>query len=101
MEAACHTYSKQLVDVLMNKGTSVTYRLNDIVDKLLGFVNFLFGIGHDQTVQVFILVTGVSSIRFALALLDRALAADGDLGLRLGLHLLERVTTRANEQANC
>ena len=101
MEAACHTYSKQLVDVLMNKGTSVTYRLNDIVDKLLGFVHFLFGIGHDQTVQVLVLVAGVSGIRFAFTLLDRAFAANGNLGLRLGLHLLERVTTRTNEQADC
>jgi len=31
-------------------------RLNDLVDQLLGFGDFFLGVGHDQTVQILILV---------------------------------------------
>jgi hypothetical protein len=79
----------------------VTYRLNDVVDQLLRLVDLVLGVGHDQAVQVFFLVAGVSCVRASFALLDRALATDSDLGAGLGLHLLERVATGADEQANC
>jgi hypothetical protein len=79
----------------------VTYCLDDIVDELLRLVDLLFGVGHDQAVQIFVLVAGVSSVRLALAFFDGAFAANGDLGAGLVLHLLERVTTRSNQQADC
>ena len=79
----------------------VTYSLDNVVNELLGLVDLLFGVGHDQAVQVLILVAGVSSVRFAFTLLDGAFASDGDLGARFILHLLERVTTRANEETDC
>jgi hypothetical protein len=75
----------------------VTYSLNDIVNKLLGFVHLLLGVSHDKAVKIFLLVASVSGIRSALALLDRALASNGDLGSRLSLHLLEGVSTRSYE----
>jgi hypothetical protein len=53
---------------------------NDIVDERFGLVDLLFGIGHDQTMQVFFLVAGVSGVRSSFAFLDRAFASDGDLG---------------------
>jgi hypothetical protein len=64
----------------MQRRTRVTYRLNDLVDELFGFCNLFLGIGHDQTVEILILVAGVGSIRLAFTFLDRALSADGDLG---------------------
>jgi hypothetical protein len=67
------------------------------MDELFRFVHFLFGIRHDQTVQVFVLVAGVSCIRLALSFLDRSFAANSDLGAGLILHLLESVATRADE----
>lgn len=76
---------------------NVTYRLDDIVNKLLGLVHLLLSIGHDQTVQIFFLVASVSGIRSALALLDGAFASNGNLGSRLGFHLLEGVSTRSYE----
>jgi hypothetical protein len=39
----------------------------------------------------------VSGIRSALALLDGAFASNGNLGSRLGFHLLEGVSTRSYE----
>lgn len=75
--------------------------LDDIVDQLFRLVDLLFRVCHDQAVQVFVLVTGVSGIRFALSFFDGALSTNGDLGAGLCLHLLERVTTRANEEADC
>jgi len=78
-----------------------TYRLNNVVDELLRLVDLLLGIGHDQAVQVFLLVAGVSCVRSSFALLHGAFATNRDLCARFGLHLLERVSTRADEQANC
>jgi len=40
------------------------------MDFLLGFVDFLFSVGHDKTMQVFFLVAGVSGVRAALSFLD-------------------------------
>jgi hypothetical protein len=74
---------------------SPTYSFDNIVDQLLGFVDLVFGVRHDQAVQIFVKVAGVSSVRLALAFFDRAFATNGDLGARLGLHLFECVTTRA------
>jgi hypothetical protein len=82
-------------------GWGLTYSLNDVVDELLGLVDLLLSIGHDQTVQVFLLVAGVSGVRTAFTLLDGAFATDRNLCARFGFHLLERVSTRANEEANC
>jgi ABC-type proline/glycine betaine transport system permease subunit len=67
------------------------------VNQLLGLVHLLFGIGHDQAVEVFFLIASVSGVRSTLALLDGTFAADGDLGAGLGLHLLQGVSTRSYE----
>jgi hypothetical protein len=74
-----------------------TYSFNDIVNQLLRLIDLVLGIGHDKTMQIFFLVAGVSSVRSAFALLDGAFASNGNLGARLGFHLLERVSTRANQ----
>jgi hypothetical protein len=74
-----------------------TYSFNDIVDQLLRLVDLLFSIGHDKTMQIFFLVAGVSSVRSAFALLDGAFASNSNLGTGFGFHLLERVSTRANQ----
>ena len=77
------------------------YRFNDVVDQLLGFVDLLFSICHDQAVQILILVAGVSGVRFSFALFDRAFASNCDLGAGLGLHLFQRISTRSDQEANC
>lgn len=71
------------------------------MDKFLGLVDLLFRVGHDQAMQVFFLVTGVSRIRTTFALLYGALATNSDLCLGFCLHLLECVATGANKQSNC
>jgi len=70
------------------------------VNKLFGLVDFLFGISHDETVQVFFLVAGVGRIRATLALLDGALSTNGNLCAGFCLHFLERVSTGPDKQAN-
>ena len=67
------------------------------MDKLLSLIDLVLGVGHDEAVQVLFLVAGVGGVRPALALLDGALAADGNLGAGLCLHLLEGVATGADE----
>jgi hypothetical protein len=62
--------------------------LNDVVNQLLGLVHLFFGVGHDQAVEILLLVAGVGSIRSTFALLDGALATNGNLGARICLHLL-------------
>ena len=52
------------------------------MDELFGLVDLLLRICHDQTVQILLLVAGMSGIRTALALLDGALATNGNLGTR-------------------
>ena len=74
-----------------------TYRLDDIVDQLLRFVDLVFGVGHDQAVQILFLVAGVSCVRTTFALLDGAFATDRNLCAGLGLHLFERVASRADK----
>ena len=70
------------------------------MNQLLGLVDLLLRVGHDETVEIFFLVAGMSCVRAALAFLDGSLAADGNLGARLSLHLLQSVSTGADEQAN-
>lgn len=79
---------------------SCTYRLDDIVDQLLGLVDLVLVISHDQAVEVLFLVARVSSVRSTLAFLDGTFATNSNLGARLSLHLLQSVATRANKQAN-
>jgi hypothetical protein len=67
------------------------------VDKLLGLVDLLLGICHDQTVKIFLLVAGMSCVRASFTLLDRAFATDRNFGLGFGLHLLEGISTGANK----
>ena len=67
------------------------------MDQLLGLVDLLFRVRHDQTVQILLLIARVSGIGSTLAFLDRAFPTDGNLGLRFRLHLLERVSTGTNE----
>lgn len=78
-------------------GDGYTHGLDDVVDELLRFVDLLFSIGHDQTVKIFFLVAGVSGVGAAFALLDGAFTTDGNLRLRLSLHLLQRVATRTDK----
>jgi hypothetical protein len=73
---------------------------NDVVNELFRLVDFLLGVRHDQAVQVLLLVAGVSCVRSSFALLDGALATNSNLCAGLRLHLLERVSTGANEKAN-
>ena len=74
-----------------------THCFNDVVNQLLRLVDFVFSVGHDETMQVFLLVTGVSSIRSTFALLDRAFTTNSNLGTGLRFHFLECVTTRTNQ----
>lgn len=75
----------------------LAYSFDDVVNQLLGLVDLLLGVGHDQAVKILLLVAGVSGIGASLALLDGALATDGNLGTRLGLHLLQGVSTGSDE----
>jgi hypothetical protein len=36
--------------------------LDDIVDEFLGFVDLVFGVGHDQAMQILFLIASVGSI---------------------------------------
>lgn len=75
----------------------MTYGLNDVVNELLGFVDLLLRIGHDQAVQVLLLVASMGGIRATLSFLNGALSTNSDLSLRFSLHLLQGVSTRANK----
>jgi hypothetical protein len=66
------------------------------VDELLGLVDLLLGIGHDQTMEIFLLIAGVGCVRSSFTLLYGALATDRNLCAGLRFHLFERVTTRSN-----
>jgi hypothetical protein len=75
---------KMLVNVLRRRRKAIsgdTYSLDDIVNQFLGFVDLLFGVGHDQAVEIFFLVTGVSCIRAAFSFLDGSLSTDCNFGL--------------------
>jgi hypothetical protein len=70
---------------------------NNIVDQLLGFVDLLLGICHDQTMKILLLVASVSGIRTAFSFLNGSLSTDSDFGLRFSFHFLERVSTRSDK----
>src|SRR5450432_4187122 len=70
------------------------------MNQLLSFVNFLFCICHDQAMEVFFLVAGVSCIRSTLAFLDRAFSTNGDLCTRFCFHFLQGIATWSDEESN-
>jgi len=74
-----------------------TYRFDDIVNQLLSFLDLFFGIGHDETVQIFFLVARVSGVRSTFSFLDGAFASDSNLGSRFSFHLLQGVSTRSDK----
>lgn len=74
-----------------------TYRLDDVVDQFLGFVDFLLRVGHDQTMEILFLVTRVGSIRPAFAFFDGTFATNGNLSAGVCLHLLQCVTTGSDK----
>jgi len=55
-------------------------RLNDLMNELLGFGDLFLGIGHDQAVQIFILVARMGGIGLAFALLDGSFSSNCDFG---------------------
>ena len=73
------------------------YRLNNVMNQLLRLVHLFLGVGHDETVKILFLVAGMGSVGAALALLDGALATNGNLGAGFRLHLFEGVATGADE----
>jgi hypothetical protein len=75
----------------------VTHSFNDVVDELLGLVDLLLGVGHNQAMKILFLVAGVSGVRATFTLLDGALATDRNLCAGLSFHFLERVSTGANK----
>ena len=75
----------------------MTYGLDDVVNELLGLVDLLLCVRHDQAVQVLLLVAGMSCVRASFTLLDRAFATNGNLCLGFRLHLLEGISTGANK----
>ena len=74
-----------------------TYSLNDVVNQFLGFVDLLLGVGHDQAMQIFLLVAGVSGIRTSFSFLDGTFSTDGDLGSGFSFHFLQGVSTRTDK----
>ncbi len=74
-----------------------TYSLDDVVNELLGLVDLLLGVRHDQAMQILLLVAGMSCVRSTFALFNGAFATDRNLCARLRLHLLEGVSTRSNK----
>jgi hypothetical protein len=50
------------------------------VNELLGFGDLLLGVGHDQAVQIFILVARMGSIGLAFALLDGSFSSNCNFG---------------------
>lgn len=70
---------------------------DDVVDQLLGLVNLVLRVCHDETMKVFFLVAGVGSVRPAFAFLDGSLATNGDFSSGIIFHFLQRVTTRSDK----
>ncbi len=66
------------------------------MDQLLGLIDLVLRIRHDETVEILILVAGMSSVRLSFTLLDGAFASNSNLGAGLVLHLLQRIATRSN-----
>jgi hypothetical protein len=74
-----------------------TYSFNDVVNQLLRLVDLLLGVGHDQTVKIFLLIAGVSGVRSTFSFLDGALSADGNLGSGFCFHFLQGISTRTDK----
>jgi hypothetical protein len=89
--------SLELLVVARKVVRECTYSLNDVVNELLSLVDLLLGVRHDQAMQIFLLVASVGCVRTSFTLLDRAFSTDRNLCLGFGLHLLEGVSTGANE----
>jgi hypothetical protein len=86
----------ELVLTFGNRGSC----FNNIVDQLLGLVDLLLRICHDQTVKIFFLVASVSSIGSTFSFLDGTFASNGNLGSGFLFHGLESVATRSDKQTN-
>ena len=50
------------------------------MNELLGFGDLFLGIGHDQAVQILVLVARVGSIGLAFALLDGSFSSNCNFG---------------------
>lgn len=74
-----------------------TYGFNNVVDQLLGFIDLLLGVCHDQAMKIFLLVASVSGVGTTLSFFNGSLSTDGDFGLRFSFHLFERVSTRSDK----
>ena len=74
-----------------------TYSLNDVMDQLFSLVDLFLGVGHDQAMQIFLLVAGVSGIRTSFSFLDGTLSTDGDFGSGFCFHFLQGISTRTDE----
>lgn len=74
--------------------------LDNVVNQFFRLVDFVLGVGHNQAVEILLLIASVSGVRPAFALLDGTFASDCNLCTRLGFHLLEGVTTGTYEQTN-
>ena len=70
------------------------------MNQLLGLIDLVLGICHDQAVKVFLLVAVVSCVGATLAFFDGALSSDSNLCARFVLHLLQSITTRSDKQAD-
>src|SRR3712207_2763639 len=79
---------------------SMTYSLDDVVDELLGLVDLLLCVRHNQAVQIFLLVAGVSCVRPSFTLFHGALAANRNLCAGLSFYFIEGVPTRSNTYSN-
>ena len=75
----------------------MAYSFDDIVNQLLRLVDLLFSIGHDETVEIFLLVARMGGVGASLAFLDGAFATNRDLGSGFCFHLLQCVATRADK----
>ena len=74
-----------------------TYRFDDVIDEFFGFVDFLFCVCHDQTMEILLLIGSVRSITSALSFFYGSFSANGDFGSRFRLHFLQCMSTRADE----
>ncbi len=65
-----------------------TYSLNDVMNQLLGLIDLLLSIGHNQAMKIFLLVAGMSGVRTTFSFLHGTLSTDGDLGSGFCFHFL-------------
>jgi len=67
------------------------------VNQLLGLDDLLFGVGHDQAMEILLLVTSMGRVGTTFTFLDRTFTTDGNLGTRVAFHLLQGIATRADK----